>query len=69
MGTLLVFGLILMIVGYTMTLIGIALYENRVRNPTMPWWVYAIIITGAILAVLGSIITVLRFGIDSNNTT
>lgn len=68
MGTLLVVGLFLMIVGYTMTFIGIALYENRIRNPTIPWWVYAITITGASLAVIGSTITVFRFGSDSNNT-
>lgn len=62
---LLVVGLMLMVFGYALTFIGVTIYESNVRKPTHSWWEYAIIIIGVLLAVIGSMITVIRFGNES----
>lgn len=63
---LLTVGLVLMVVGYALTFIGVTIYESNIRNPSHAWWEYAIIIGGITLVVIGSMITIVRFGTESS---
>lgn len=54
----LVLGIILLIIGIIMIMAGISIHENNIANGTtiQPWYVWALIIGGIVVAIVGGLV-------------
>jgi len=66
MGTLSIVTFILMMFGFVLTFIGVIFYEKYIGEPSQPWWVWFLILTGGILSVVSAIVTIYTLGSDSD---
>lgn len=66
MNTLFIVAFISMVIGFILTFIGVIFYEKFVGDASQPWWVWFLIFTGGILAVVGALVTIIMLGRDSD---